>query len=47
MENVAIQRQDGKNASQEKVLYVSGMKCNLMTVDQFLGKGYPVIIEDE
>ncbi|MCI30479.1 retrovirus-related pol polyprotein from transposon TNT 1-94, partial [Trifolium medium] len=31
----------------EKVLYVSGMKCNLMSVGQLLEKGFKVVLEGE
>ncbi|PNX56554.1 hypothetical protein L195_g058264, partial [Trifolium pratense] len=47
MENVVIQRNNGKKAVIEKVLYVSGMRCNLMSVGQLLEKGFRVVLEDE
>ncbi|CAJ2663346.1 unnamed protein product [Trifolium pratense] len=45
--NVVIQRHNGRKAVIEKVLYVPGMKCNLMSVGQLLEKGFRVVLEDE
>ncbi|GAU46479.1 hypothetical protein TSUD_177070 [Trifolium subterraneum] len=47
MRNVVIQRSNGKKAVIENVLYVPGMKCNLMSVGQLLEKGFKVVLEDE
>ncbi|GAU42392.1 hypothetical protein TSUD_296900 [Trifolium subterraneum] len=47
MGNVVIQRSNGKKAVIEKVLYVSGMKCNLMSVGQLLEKGFKAVFEGE
>ncbi|GAU30142.1 hypothetical protein TSUD_360350 [Trifolium subterraneum] len=47
MGNVVIQRRNGKKAVIEKVLYVSGMKCNLMSVGQLLEKGFKAVFEGE
>ncbi|MCI46687.1 retrovirus-related pol polyprotein from transposon TNT 1-94, partial [Trifolium medium] len=47
MGNVVIQRNSGKKAVIEKVLYVPGMKCNFMSVGQLLEKGFKVVLEDE
>ncbi|GAU37412.1 hypothetical protein TSUD_361170 [Trifolium subterraneum] len=45
MGNVVIQRSNGKKAVIEKVLYVPGMKCNLMSVGQLLEKGFKAVFE--
>ncbi|KAK2353501.1 putative mitochondrial protein [Trifolium repens] len=47
MGNVVIQRSNGKKAVIEKVLYVPGMKCNLMSIGQLISKGFKIVIEDE
>ncbi|KAK2455598.1 hypothetical protein QL285_003035 [Trifolium repens] len=47
MGNVVIQRSNGKKAVIEKVLYVPGMKCNLMSIGKLISKGFKIIIEDE
>ncbi|GAU25767.1 hypothetical protein TSUD_222240 [Trifolium subterraneum] len=47
MGNVVIQRSNGKKAIIEKVLYVPGMKCNLMSVGQLLEKGFKAVFEGE
>ncbi|GAU46965.1 hypothetical protein TSUD_143070 [Trifolium subterraneum] len=47
MGNVVIQRSNGKKAVIEKVLYVPGMKCNLMSVGQLLKKGFKAVFEGE
>ncbi|GAU22332.1 hypothetical protein TSUD_106600 [Trifolium subterraneum] len=47
MGNVVIQRSNGKKAVIEKVLYVPGMKCNLMSVGQLLEKGFKAVFEGE
>ncbi|GAU40816.1 hypothetical protein TSUD_398000 [Trifolium subterraneum] len=47
MGNVVIQRSNGKKADIEKVLYVPGMKCNLMSVGQLLEKGFKAVFEGE
>ena len=46
MGNIAIERKNGKMAIVEEVLYVSGMQCNLLSVGQFIQKGYSVIMKD-
>ncbi|GAU43786.1 hypothetical protein TSUD_378110 [Trifolium subterraneum] len=47
MGNVVIQRSNGKKVVIEKVLYVPGMKCNLMSVGQLLEKGFKAVFEGE
>ncbi|GAU13535.1 hypothetical protein TSUD_346390 [Trifolium subterraneum] len=47
MGNVVIQRSNGKKAVIEKVLYVPGMKCNLMSVGQLVEKGFKAVFEGE
>jgi len=47
MRNVTIQGKDRKKAVIEKVLYVPGMKCNLMSVGQLIEKGYSVTMEND
>ncbi|GAU33426.1 hypothetical protein TSUD_380620 [Trifolium subterraneum] len=47
MGNVVIQRSNGKKTVIEKVLYVPGMKCNLMSVGQLLEKGFKAVFEGE
>ncbi|GAU27372.1 hypothetical protein TSUD_55260 [Trifolium subterraneum] len=47
MRNVVIQRSNGKKAVIEKVLYVPGMKCNLMSVGQLLEKCFKAVFEGE
>ncbi|GAU17773.1 hypothetical protein TSUD_171610 [Trifolium subterraneum] len=47
MGNVVIQRSNGNKAVIEKVLYVPGMKCNLMSVGQLLEKGFKAVFEGE
>ncbi|KAK2442743.1 putative mitochondrial protein [Trifolium repens] len=44
--NVVIQRKNGRKSVIEKVLYVPGMQCNLMSVGQLLDKGFKVVLED-
>ncbi|GAU44503.1 hypothetical protein TSUD_122730 [Trifolium subterraneum] len=47
MGNVMIHRSNGKKAVIEKVLYVPGMKCNLISVGQLLEKGFKAVFEGE
>jgi hypothetical protein len=47
MGNVMIQMSNGKKVVIEKVLYVPGMLCNLMSVGKLISKGFKVVIEDE
>ncbi|WJX50083.1 hypothetical protein P8452_36436 [Trifolium repens] len=44
--NVVIQKKNGRKSVIEKVLYVPGMQCNLMSVGQLLDKGFKVVLED-
>jgi hypothetical protein len=46
MGNIAIEGKNGKMAIIEEVLCVLGMQCNLLSVDQFIQKGYSVIKKD-
>ncbi|KAK2404089.1 hypothetical protein QL285_053465 [Trifolium repens] len=46
MGNVVIQRKNGRKSVIEKVLYVPGMQCNLMSVGQLLDKGFKVVLGD-
>ncbi|KAK2381647.1 hypothetical protein QL285_069238 [Trifolium repens] len=43
---IVIQRKNGRKSVIEKVLYVPGMQCNLMSVGQLLDKGFKVVLED-
>ncbi|KAK2373515.1 hypothetical protein QL285_074546 [Trifolium repens] len=45
--NVRIQMSNGKKAVIEKVLYVPGIQCNLLSVGKLVSKGFKVVIEDE
>ncbi|GAU38400.1 hypothetical protein TSUD_52250 [Trifolium subterraneum] len=47
MGNVVIQRSNEKKAVIEKVLYVPGMQCNLMSVGQLPEKGFKAVFEGE
>jgi len=47
MGNVTIQGKDGKKAVKEKVLYVPGMKCNVMSVGQLIEKVYLITMEND
>lgn len=47
MGNIIINRKDGKKAMIENVLYVLGMKCNLMSVGQLVEKGFSVIMKHD
>jgi len=44
--NIAIEGKDGKMATIEEVLYIPGMQCNLLSVGQFIQKGYSVTMKD-
>jgi len=46
MGNITIEGNNGKMAIIEEVLYVPGMHCNLLSVGQFIQKGYSVIMKD-
>ncbi|MCI46907.1 hypothetical protein A2U01_0068148, partial [Trifolium medium] len=45
--NVIIKRNDGKKAVIENVLYVPGMKCNLMSIGQLVEKGFTMKIDKD
>ena len=47
MRNVTIQGKDGKKAVVKKVLYVPGMKCDLISAGQLIEKGYSVTMEND
>jgi hypothetical protein len=47
MGKIAIEGKNGKRAIIEEVLYVPGMQCNLLSVGQFIQKGYSVIMKDD
>ena len=47
MGNIVIRRKDGKTALIENVLIVPRMKCNLMSVDQLIEKGFSVIVKHD
>lgn len=47
MGDVVIQRKDGEYAMIRDVLYIQGMKSNLLSIGQLLEKDYKVIIEDK
>jgi len=46
MKNIAIEGKNGKMTIIEEVLYVPGMQCNLLSVGQFVQKGYSVTMKD-
>ena len=46
MGNIAIEGRNGKMAIIEEVLYVPGIQCNLLSVGQFIQKGYSVTMKD-
>jgi len=46
MGNIAIEGKNGKMAIIEEVLYVPGIQCNLLSVDQFIQKGYSITMKD-
>ena len=46
MGNIDIEGKNGKMAIVEKVLYVPGKQCNLLSVGQFILKGYSVTMKD-
>jgi len=46
MGNIAVEGRNGKMAIIEEVLYVPGMQCNLLSVGQFIQKGYSVNMKD-
>ncbi|WJX25474.1 hypothetical protein P8452_14509 [Trifolium repens] len=45
--NVRVQMSNGKKAVIEKVLYVPGIQCNLLSVGRLISKGFKVVIENE
>lgn len=47
MGNVEIQRKDVKKAIIDKVLFVSGIKFNMMIVGQLVEKGFSVLMEND
>lgn len=44
---IAIKRRDGKLAVIQDVMYVLGMKCNLLSLGQLVEKGFTVIMKNE
>lgn len=44
--DMVIQRSNGRKAMIKDVLYVPGMKCNLLSVRQLVEKGFSVIMKD-
>ncbi|GAU34193.1 hypothetical protein TSUD_162940 [Trifolium subterraneum] len=44
--DVLIMRKDGKQSLISNVLYIPGMKSNLLIIDQLIEKNYKVVIED-
>lgn len=45
--DVLIMRRDGGHSLIIYVLYIKGIKCNLLSTDQFLEKGYKIHIENK
>lgn len=45
--NVAIRRRDGKLALIKNVLYVPGMKCNLLSLGQLIERGFSVEMKNQ
>lgn len=37
---MVIKRKDGKNALIEKVLFVSGIECNMLSIEQLVEKDF-------
>lgn len=44
---VAIKRKDGQVAQIQEVLYVPGMKCNLLSLGQLVEKGFSVVMKND
>ncbi|KAI5420943.1 hypothetical protein KIW84_044695 [Lathyrus oleraceus] len=45
-DNIVIQRSNGAKALTKDVLYVPGMKCNLLIIGQLFEKGFSVVMKD-
>nr|XP_027188428.1 uncharacterized protein LOC113785766 [Cicer arietinum] len=45
--NIVIKRRNGKTVVIENVMYVPGMKSNLLSIDQLIQKGFQVIMKDD
>lgn len=43
---VAIKKKDGQMALNQEVLYVPGMKCNLLSLGQLVEKGFTVLMKN-
>ncbi|XP_058733837.1 uncharacterized protein LOC131605507 [Vicia villosa] len=46
IDNITIQRRNGAKARIKDVLYVPGIKCNLISVGQLFEKGFLVLMKD-
>lgn len=46
-DNIVIQISNWAKAMINNVLYVPGMKCNLLSVEQLVEKGFSVVMKDE
>jgi transposase InsO family protein len=44
--DVSIKRKDGKHSVISNVLYIPGMKCNLLSIGQLLEKNYKIVMEN-
>lgn len=44
MENIVLERKDSKEALIKNILYVPGMKYNLMSVGQLVENGFSVVL---
>jgi len=44
---MVIRRSNGSSAIIEDILYVPGMKCNLLSVGQLIEKGFPITMKNE
>jgi len=44
--NVSIKRKDGEHSSISDILYIFGMKCNLLSFGKLPEKNYKVNMED-
>ena len=47
MGNIVIKKKDGKATLIEDVLFIPGMKCNLMSLGQLIEKGFSIIIKHD
>jgi hypothetical protein len=45
--DVSIKRKDGKYSVISNVLYIPGMKCNLLSIGQLLEKDYKIVMENK